>query len=535
MSEASPNAPLIARNSLAADLKAGFFVFLIALPLCLAIAKASEFPPIAGVMTAIIGGLIVSPLGSARLTIKGPAAGLIVIVLGAVGELGAVNGQFDPQLGYTRTLAVGMVAAAIQIAFGLLRFASVGAAMATSVVHGMMAAIGITILSKQAHNALGVTPAAKTPLPLLAEIPASLGKANVAVTLIGVLSLLVLALWPKWRKAAARVPAPLVVLALAVAIGSALHLAAPGSGTLFGREFASGPDLLVKLPASLLDAVTPPNFDVVFTGASIKWIVMFALVGFIESTLSTLAVDSLDPAKRASDLNRDLLALGCGNLVSAAVGGLPMISEIVRSKANIDAGAQSNKANFFHGAFLLLSIVAVPGLLQMIPLSALAAMLIMVGLRLGGPKVWLHAWHVGWDQFLMFAVTVVVTLMTDLLKGVGAGLATKAMLHFLRGVRPGFFFGSRIESARSGDVLTVKVHGAAVFTMLMRLGKVLRGVDGGVRKVVLDLRDCRLIDHTFLARVEGMAAEWPHAALEIALPTNAKSASHDPQSARWTV
>lgn len=535
MSEASHATPLNGRPSLAADLKAGFFVFLIALPLCLAIAKASEFPPIAGVMTAIIGGLIVSPLGSARLTIKGPAAGLIVIVLGAVTELGTVNGQFDPQLGYTRCLAVGMVAAAIQILFGLLRFASVGAAMANSVVHGMMAAIGITILSKQVHNAMGVTPAAKTPLPLLAEIPASIGKANVAVTVIGVLSILVLALWPKWKKAAARVPAPLVVLALAVAIGAALHLATPGSGTLLGREFASGPDLLVKLPASLVAAITHPNFDVVFSGASIKWIVMFALVGFIESTLSTLAVDSLDPARRASNLNRDLLALGCGNLVSAAVGGLPMISEIVRSKANIDAGAQSNKANFFHGAFLLLSIVAVPWLLQMIPLSALAAMLIMVGLRLGGPKVWAHAWHVGWDQFVMFAVTVVVTLMTDLLKGVGAGLVVKAALHMLRGVRPGFFFGSRVEATRAGEVMTVTMAGAAVFTMLLRLGKVLRGVDGGVRKVVLDLRECRLIDHTFLARVEGMAAEWPQAKLEILYPAAAKAASHDAQAARWIV
>ncbi|MBM3975333.1 MAG: SulP family inorganic anion transporter [Planctomycetes bacterium] len=513
MSEVRPGAPLSARPSLVADLKSGFLVFLIALPLCLGIAMASGFPPVAGVMTAMVGGLIVSPLGSAPLTIKGPAAGLIVIAIGAVTELG----QGDMVAGYHRACAVGVVAAAFQVAFALLRLATVGIAISPSVVHGMLAAIGVIIVSKQTHVALGATPTATTPLGLVAEIPHSVVHANPEIATIGLLSLAVLFGWGFLRsKFAKAIPAPLVVLALAVPLGLWFDLPHAHAYEFWREKFEVGPQFLVRLPGSLLEVIALPDFSQILSGASIKYIVMFALVGTIESTLSCLAVDGLDPKKRASDLNRDLFALGVGNLVAAAIGGLPMISEIVRSKANIDAGAQSAKSNFLHGAFLLAFVVLAPGLLQSIPLAALAAMLVFTGTRLASPRHFVHSLHIGLDQLVLFTVTLLVTLATDLLVGVGVGLGVKLLLHFGHGAGWKQLFGTQVECVRTGDELRIALHGAAAFTSLLAVRKAVLAAPADVRRIVIDCGDVTMIDHTFLSRVDAMGAELPHATIELA-------------------
>lgn len=487
------------------DVKSGFLVFLIALPLCLGIAMASGFPPIAGVLTAIVGGAVVSFLGSAELTIKGPAAGLIVIALGAVQELG----QGDPVAGYKRALAVGAVAAVIQIGFALARAATVGIAMSPSVVHGMLAAIGVIIISKQMHTLVGVTPEASEPLELLAEIPASFGHANPEILAIGLVSLFILFGWPLLRSAwAKQIPAPLVVLLVAIPLDLYFDIAHPHEYEFWGRTFEVGPEYLVSLPGSLLDAVNFPDFSVITSAASIKYVVMFALVGTIESTLSVLAVDSMDPENRASDLNKDLLGVGVGNLVCALIGGLPMISEIVRSKANVDAGATSRRANFFHGVCLLAFVVVAPGLLQMIPLSALAAMLVYTGARLASPNELTKARSIGGDQLLLFAVTLVVTLATDLLVGVGVGLVLKIVLHWVRGVPPWHLFGGGVAKAEGRDSeLRLVIHGAAVFPRLLAVRRHLSSMTPETTRVVIDLSSARLVDHTFLSRLDGMAAE----------------------------
>ncbi len=493
------------------DLKSGFLVFLIALPLCLGIAMASGFPPVAGVLTAIIGGVVVSFLGSARLTIKGPAAGLIVIAIGAVTELG----QGDMSLGYKRALAVGVVAAVLQILFALLRAASVGVAMSPSVVHGMLAAIGVIIISKQSHIMLGVKPEAKEPLPLLAELPKSILHANPEIVLIGLLSLLILFGVPRLKHRWARVvPAPLWVLLVTVPLGLLFGLDQSHDYRLWTNTYHLGPEFLVNLPGSLLDAIAFPDFSAILSGTSIKYIIMFALVGTIESTLSVLAVDSIDPEKRASNLNRDLLALGVGNLTSSLVGGLPMISEIVRSKANVDAGATSARANFFHGVFLLLFVALAPGLLHMIPLAALAAMLVYTGFRLASPNEFVHARKLGRDQLFLFLVTIFVTLATDLLIGVGVGLVLKIILHRYRGVPLPIMIRPQPEVAREGDTLIIFPK-AAIFSALLPLRKALTRLDDEVREVIIDLKHARLVDHTFLSRLEAMALEWPRAKLTL--------------------
>lgn len=511
------------------DLKSGFLVFLIALPLCLGIAVASGFPAVAGVLTAIVGGVLVSHLGHARLTIKGPAAGLIVIVIGAVAELGGG----DPMVGYKRALAVGVVAAGIQIAFALFRVASLGIAMSPSVVHGMLAAIGVIIISKQAHVLLGVVPSAKEPLELLAEIPNSIAHANPEVALIGVLSLLLLFGLPllPW-KAIRKLPAQMVVLALAVPLGLAFGFAQDHSYALLGSIFTIGPKMLVTLPGSIFDAIAFPDFSQILSATSIKYIVMYALVGTIESTLTVLAVDSLDPERKRSDLNRDLLALGVGNLVCASIGGLPMISEVVRSKANIDAGARSRWSNFFHGGFLLVSVALLPALLHHIPLTALAAMLVYTGTRLASPSEFRHAWTIGPDQLLLFTTTLVVTLATDLLVGVGAGLALKLLLHWLRGVSPIALVRSRLDRIQSGGVLRLQLHGAAGFPSLLKVRDALASADRGVHRVVVDVGDVRLVDHTFLSRVESMVGELAPATLVFEGLDALRAASPHPHATR---
>ncbi len=486
------------------DLRSGFLVFLIALPLCLGIAMASGFPPVAGVLSAIVGGVVVTFLGSARLTIKGPAAGLIVIALGAVQELGGG----DLVLGYKRALAVGVLAAVVQILFALARTATAGIAMSPSVVHGMLAAIGVIIVSKQAHTVMGVAPEGHEPIELLAEIPHSIANANPEILLLGAMSLILLFGWPllrfRWAKA---VPAPVVVLLTAVPLGLFFGLDHAHDYHLFSHDYHVGPEYLVQLPGSLLDAVAFPDFSMAFSSASLKYVAMFALVGTIESTLSVIAVDSMDPEKRASDLNRDLLACGVGNLASAMIGGLPMISEIVRSKANIDGGAESRMSNFFHGVFLLAFVALLPGLLGEIPLAALAAMLVYTGARLASPVEVLHARHLGVDQLTLFLVTLVVTLATDLLIGVGVGIALKLVLHLVRGVSLKSLFRSSLRSEQSGTVLNLELEGAATFLSLLKLRRAFGAIPETVTEVRVNLANAALVDHTFLNRLESMSQE----------------------------
>ncbi|MDF1764976.1 MAG: SulP family inorganic anion transporter [Gammaproteobacteria bacterium] len=466
-----------------ADIKSGFLVFLIALPLCLGIASASGFPPIAGLTTAIVGGLLVSWMGGAALSIKGPAAGLIVIALGAVTELGAG----DMMLGYQRALAVGVVASLVQMLFARFKMANLGIAMSKSVVHGMLAAIGLIIIAKQIHVGLGVKPHGGETLELLEEIPHSIMHANPEVALICALSLVILFLWPKLPIAALRkTPPQLVVLAAAIP-------AAIGLGI-------TEPSYFVSLPDSLVDGFAFPDFSVVTSMTSIKYIIMFALVGSIESTLSVVAVDGMVKDKPRSDLNRDLMGVSIGNFLSSMLGGLPMISEIVRSKANIDAEATSHRSNFFHGLFLLLFVIAVPGLLKMIPMAALAAMLILTGSRLASIKEFIHAKHVGVDQFLLFLSTFLITIFTDLLIGVAAGLLLKILFHILRGSTLKSLFGVQVEKIERGDDIVLVVHGDAAFPSLLKINAEISHIaPEDLSRIKIDLSEARLIDHTFLS------------------------------------
>jgi MFS superfamily sulfate permease-like transporter len=511
------------------DLTAGFLVFLIALPLCVGIALASGFPPLAGIFTAICGALITMLFSNSEMTIKGPAAGLIVIVIGCIEDFGG-NGNSggwlpDDQKAYQAALAVGAVAAALQILSGLLRAGILGEFFPGTVVHGMLAAIGVIIISKQIPVALGIMDAKGGPLSLLQQIPDFLKHANPAIAFIGSLSLSIMFLWPIARKRAnilAFVPAHLVVLLVAVPLGMALNLTEASKYQIFHQEYRLGEQYLVKMPNrvfGMFDEITAPDFSVLSQFKAWKWIFMFFIIGSLESLLSAKAVDLLDPWKRRTNMNRDLLGVGVANLVAAMIGGLPMISEIVRSRANIDNGARTRFANFFHGIFLLLCVGLIPTILHRIPLAALAAMLVYTGTRLAHPNEFQNVYRIGREQLAIFVVTLLVVLATDLLIGVAAGVALKMIIHLANGVPLRSFFKAYLEVEDVDENTSLIIaRESAVFSNWIPFRRQIEDV-GLVQKrnLILDLSGTTMVDASVMEKLEELQSEFEEEGLKLEL------------------
>lgn len=474
------------------DLLSGFLVSLIALPLCLGIAGASNFPPIMGVLTAIVGGLVVAFFAGSELTIKGPAAGLIVIVAGAVDELG----KGDMVRGWQLALGVIVVAGLLQIVLGKLKVASLADFFPLSAVHGMLAAIGIIIMSKQIHLALGVMPSelkGKEPLELLLMIPHSLKEMEWHIAIIGGVSLLILFGWKYINKGFLKnVPPALVVLIVAVLLGQYFHLVDPEFQAR--KPLVNPGDFQIGFQAHF-DALMEPELIPIF----LKYLVMFVLIGSLESLLTGRAIDLLDPYKQTSDLSRDLTAVGIGNTLSGLLGGLPMISEVARSSANIANGGRSRWANFFHGAFLLLFVVALVPLIKMVPVAALAAMLIFVGFRLASPKEFEHVFHVGREQLVIFIATIIATLATDLLVGIAVGILVKFIIHSMKGVPASSFFKPflTMHVDESEEEYRIEVDKSAIFSNYLGFKKQLDRIPAG-KTIIIDFNRTRLVDHTVM-------------------------------------
>lgn len=498
-------------ENLRADLLSGFLVFLIALPLCMGISLASGFGPVGGLFTAIIGGIVVSFFSGAPMTIKGPAAGLIPIAFGCVEAF-----KLDPataSTAYQCALAVVVIAGVLQILFGLLRAGVLSDFFPTAPVHGMLAAIGILIIAGQIHPMLGVTSAAKTAVGRIADIPHSIATMNPEVALIGLISLLILIVMPRIRSQIARkIPAPLVVLAVAIPLGLYFQLDVARDYVVFGAQYHLGPELkhLIALPA-LGDAITYPNFSHLLSAVSIQYIVLFALIGSIESLASAKAIDTLDPYRRKSNFNKDLLAIGIGNTAAGLVGGLPMISEIVRSSANVNNGGKTRWANFWHGIFLLAVLALVPHLLHYIPKAALAAMLVFTGFRLASPKEFAHMLHISKEQLFIFLVTIAVTVIEDLLWGIIAGIVTKLVIHLVRGAPlSAMFKPSVVVEDIDPNTVRLKVKLAAVFSNYIGLKRIIESVPAP-KNIVIDFSSAKLVDHSTMQYMQETAAEFTHA------------------------
>ena len=479
------------KENFKADAISGFIVFLLALPLSLGIAKASEFPPIMGLLTAIIGGLLVSFFMGSRLTIKGPAAGLIVIVAGAVAEFG----QGDANLGWKLALGAMVVAGVIQILFGVLKLGKLADFFPLSAIHGMLAAIGIIIIAKQIPILLNDNPTlakGKGPLELLANIPNFIMNLDPKASIIGLVSLAVMMGWPYIKnKSIKMIPAPLVVLLFAIPCELFMHF-----------KETEPAYALVKI-GSLVDNI---NLNASFdgfsqTGLFIKYVIMFALVGTLESLLTVKAIDLLDPFKRKSDMNKDLIAVGLGNTVAALFGGLPMISEVARSSSNVNNGAVTRWANFFHGFFILMFVLLAAPVLEMIPNAALAAMLISVGVKLAHPKEFVHTFKIGKEQLAIFLVTIFFTLFEDLLVGIAAGIVLKMIIHVVNGTPISSFFKAPTLVSFEGNNYLVEIDKAAIFTNFLGIKRKLDAIPSGFN-VTIDLKNTKLVDHSVMENLE---------------------------------
>jgi MFS superfamily sulfate permease-like transporter len=443
--DAAPPSPdvEIGEGHWASDFRAGLVVFLVALPLCLGVALASGAPLLSGLITGVVGGLLVSKLSGSQLMVSGPAAGLTAIVLAAITELGS----------FSAFLVAVAIAGVLQIALGYAKAGIIAYYFPSSVIKGMLAAIGLILILKQIPYALGygievfesstfrVAGGGNT----FTELARALGSLHLGAVTLSAVSLLLLVAWdrPAFARAKKLMPGALAAVLLGLA-GNALFgavapaLAIPAKG-------------LVTLPVpdslgALAEYVTLPDWSALANPAIFTVAVTIALVASIETLLSVEATDKLDPYKRTTPANRELVAQGIGNTVCGLVGGLPMTGVIVRSSANIDAGGKTRWASFIHGTFLAVAVVSIPALLNRIPLATLAAVLIYTGYKLANPRLWADAYRIGMKHLVPFAVTVIAILMTDLLVGIGIGVVVAVFYILLNNYRVAYFY-HREESA----------------------------------------------------------------------------------------
>ena len=514
-----PSVPAVPKTGLAglaqnwqADAMSGFLVFLIALPLCLGISMASNFPPMAGIITAIIGGLLVSRINGSFVTINGPAAGLIVVIYDSVQELG----KGDALAGYKYTLAAIVCASVIQTLMGFFKAGKLSAFFPSSVVHGMLAAIGIIIMAKQIHTLLGVKPDAQTLFQTIGQIPHSFVEMNPEVAFIGGLGLGILIVWSYVKNRYLKmIPGPLVVVLVGLALGQYydlehehIYMFLHDDPILPHHEFTIGPKFLVAIPENFMSGFSFPDFGLIGTLEFWEQVVAICLVGSLESLLSAAAVDKLDTYKRYSDLNRDLTAVGIGNTICGLVGGMPMIAEIVRSSANINNGGRTAWANFFHGAFLLVFVALFPRLIHEIPLASLAALLVFTGFKLASPREFVKTLAIGYEQLVVFVITIVGVLATDLLIGVAIGMVAEFVVHVLRSVkwREVLKLYFKVNETQPG-VFHIGIDGAAFFANFLSLKSELAAMPEG-KSLVFDLSKTETVDHTVMEFIHDFCEDY---------------------------
>jgi len=410
----------ILRNA-ASDIPSSIVVFLVALPLCLGVAVASDAAPIAGLIAGIVGGIVVGSLSGSQLSVSGPAAGLTAIVAGAIGKLPA----------YEVFLVSIVLAGLFQLVLGFLKAGVIGDFIPNSVIKGMLAAIGLILILKQFPHFVGydVDPEGeesflqKNDGNTFTGIFSALNHISGGAVIIALCSTAILLVYEikaiKKQKIFKLIPGPLIVVIVGIIINRYFTSSATG--------FALKSDQMVQLdvferPLEFFGSLASPDWSGLAN--SQVWIsaITIAIVASLESLLSLEAVDKLDPEKRLSPTNRELKAQGVGNMVSGLLGGLPVTAVIVRSSANVDAGAKSKLSAITHGVFLLGSVLLIPNLLNMIPKAALAAILIFTGYKLAKISLFKSYWKKGWDQFLPFVITIVAILLTDLLVGICVGI-----------------------------------------------------------------------------------------------------------------
>jgi len=482
------------------DLQAGFIVSLLALPMSLGVALASGFPPFAGIITAIVAGVIISFLSGSSLAIKGPAGGLSAIMLIATLQLG--NGNLE--LGYRIALAVVVVSGVVQLIFGVARLGNIADFFPASTIHGMLAALGISMSLKQIHLAIGVQPISAKPWDLFLEIPSSLNSLNPKIALVALLAIGIMVahhfLTSKYVKA---IPSAIFVLIFTIPMGLLWDLNIAHNYTFAKNNYVIDPSFsMLNIPNSFMETIVFPDFSHVLDFNFWENVVMLSFACTIESLLSTKGIDKLDPEKRNSNQNKDLFAIGIGNIISGFVGGLPMISESKRSVVNIDNGGKSIWSGVFHGGFLLLFIAFGSKIINLIPYAALAAILVFTGTRMVTPAEFSKSYKIGAEQFLVFFTTFVLSLAFNFMVGIACGVLVELIIHLVFGVSFGKLFKGDMRLLKGKDNnFEVVFAGPAVFSNYLNVRKVIQNIPTSSH-ITFDFSKATIVDHTFMEHLQ---------------------------------
>jgi len=480
------------------DLFAAISVSLVALPLALGIAVASGMSPMSGVLSAIIGGVVTTFFRGGHLTINGPAAGLIAAILGGLVAL-------DYNINYV--LAAIVVAGGIQILLGVFKLGRFAKLLPSSVLHGILAAIGVIIIAKQAPYALGTTSDADTVIGNLLDIFYKLPDANPFVFIVALAGILILVFYKKTNNKIIRaIPAPMWVLLLALPLVFGFDFFTEHSIYFLGKSYGVGPKLLIDIPEDPLDCIMHPDFGMIGTMAFWLTVLSITTIASIVTLASARAVDKLDPYKRTTNLNKDLIGVGISTMVSGALGGLPITSVIVRSTVNVNNNAKTKWSNLYHGIFLILFVLILAPVLRSVPLAALAAILVHTGFKLASPLVFKQAYDQGVEQLFFLSSTLIITLFSNLLYGIMGGILITLISHILL-ARVGFlsFFkmiyrsGSKVHRLENGSY-DVKLKGISNFLYALQLEKLLQVIPIG-SVVRIDMSQTRLVDLSIMENV----------------------------------
>lgn len=504
------------------DLPASIVVFFVALPLCLGIALASGAPLFSGLIAGIVGGIVVGALSGSQIGVSGPAAGLAAIVLVAI-----------DQLGFKVFLSAVVLGGVIQVIFGVARLGIIGYYFPSSVIRGMLTGIGIIIILKQIPHFLGDDNDPEGDFAFFqvdgentfSEILNAIGDPSLGPTLIGIISLFILIFWSnvlaKKAKIFQLVQGPLVV----VVVGILYYM------FTIGTDFGISEEHLVSLSEDrntdgLLTQFVTPDWSQVFTTPVLITAFTIALVASLETLLCVEATDKLDPDKRVTPTNRELLAQGAGNILSGFIGGLPITQVIVRSSANIQSGGKTKAAAIIHGFLLIASVAAIPFLLQKIPLSVLAAVLFIVGFKLAKPSTFKAMYDGGWTQFVPFIVTVVGIVALDLLKGLALGLIVGVIIVLYKSYKNSHFLHLENEDPTDGKVKMTLAEEVTFFNK----GAILKELDALPENsyLELDVRKTRYLDPDIIEILEDFAFKAKQRNIDIKLVSERGTVENPP-------
>jgi len=484
------------------DLIAAISVSLVALPLSLAIAKGMGLPPISGLITAVIGGFITLFYRSGHLTITGAGAGLIAVVGAASVALSDPNSG-DIYSGFPHVLGAIVVAGALQVVIGLLRWGRIAEIFPASVIQGVLASIGIIIFAKQLHVAMGTNSDGESTIEVIQHFFEKIPEIDPYIAIISGIGIIILIFHSRISYQVTRfIPGPVWVLAISVPIVFLYNYLETNQIPVFGKVFETPEDYLIIVPDNWMDGLAFPSFEKALTGKFWMAVISINLISSVISLSAAKAIDRLDPYKRKTNLNKDLTSTGIATVVSGAVGGLPVLNVIVRSTVNVHNQAKTKWSNFYHGLFIALYVLLLTPVIQLFPVASLAAVLIVTGFKLASPRVFKEVYRQGLEQMVFFLSTIIITLYQDALIGILGGIGVTLVAHLLisrlsvpQFIQMVFRSGTILKENKDGSY-TLRIKGVANFLSLLRLIGILEKIPAGA-DVKVDLSKTRLIDLTF--------------------------------------